>query len=181
MHFAPEPALGAVLKAQASAMQPRTFCAATVIFSLDLSNMPEIANGSFDIVIAFDVLEHVPDYQRALEEVRRILAPGGWGIFTVPQKDDLPETFEDPAIVTPADRPGISVNGTICGCSETISRPSLRAWHLKSASSTNPASAPDRSEKAVLFLLSFPRARWRRITGRSTFPGSMMAPDNYGP
>jgi SAM-dependent methyltransferase len=104
LHFAPEPALSAVLKAQASRYATADFLRGDCEFSLDLSNMPEIANGSFDIVIAFDVLEHVPDYQRALEEVRRILAPGGWGIFTVPQKDDLAETFEDSAIVTRADR-----------------------------------------------------------------------------
>jgi ubiquinone/menaquinone biosynthesis C-methylase UbiE len=66
--------------------------------------MPEIRNESFDVVIAFDVLEHVPDYRKALEEVYRILSPKGFGVFTVPQKDNLLVTYEDPAIVAPQDR-----------------------------------------------------------------------------
>ena len=71
---------------------------------LDLSNMIDLENGTYDIVIAFDVLEHVPDYENAIDEVNRILTDGGWGIFTVPQKDDLLITYEDSTIVTPEDR-----------------------------------------------------------------------------
>jgi SAM-dependent methyltransferase len=104
LHFAPEPVLGAILKGQAARYTTADFLRDDCDFSLDLSNMPQMENGSFDIVIAFDVLEHVPDYRKALEEVRRVLSPGGWGVFTVPQKDDLAQTFEDPAIVSPRDR-----------------------------------------------------------------------------
>src|SRR5271157_1362217 len=46
---------------------------------LDISNMLEVESGSFDIVIAFDVLEHVPSYQKALGEVQRILSSRGFG------------------------------------------------------------------------------------------------------
>ena len=70
---------------------------------LDMSNM-EVQDASYDIVMAFDVLEHVPDYKKALEEVYRVLKPGGFGIFTVPQKDNLLETYEDPNIITSKER-----------------------------------------------------------------------------
>jgi ubiquinone/menaquinone biosynthesis C-methylase UbiE len=66
--------------------------------------MPQVKNESFDVVIAFDVLEHVPDYQRALEEIHRILSAGGYALITVPQKDHLPTTYEDPSIVTGEER-----------------------------------------------------------------------------
>ncbi len=69
-----------------------------------MSSMEAVGSGSFDIVIAFDVLEHVPDYPKALGEVQRILSDGGYAIFTVPQKDGLVETQEDPAINTPEQR-----------------------------------------------------------------------------
>lgn len=40
--------------------------------------------GSWDLVVHSDTLEHVPDPRRALAECRRVLAPGGRCIFTVP-------------------------------------------------------------------------------------------------
>ena len=71
---------------------------------IDMSYMPKINSESFDVLIAFDVLEHVPDYKNALEEVYRVLSSRGVAIFTVPQKDNLAATYEDPTIVTPEDR-----------------------------------------------------------------------------
>lgn len=39
---------------------------------------------SFDFVLSFDVLEHIPDYKSALLEIYRCLRPGGALILTVP-------------------------------------------------------------------------------------------------
>lgn len=41
-------------------------------------------NGIFDYVISSDVLEHVPNPDRALKEIYRVLKPGGCHLFTVP-------------------------------------------------------------------------------------------------
>ena len=41
-------------------------------------------NGSFDLVCAFDVVEHVEDDQRAVSELIRVCKPGGYVIVTVP-------------------------------------------------------------------------------------------------
>jgi SAM-dependent methyltransferase len=49
----------------------------------DLCALP-FEDGSFDIVLATDVLEHVPDDVRALSELYRVLAPRGHAIVTVP-------------------------------------------------------------------------------------------------
>ncbi len=56
------------------------------------------------MVIAFDVLEHVPNYKIALQEIRRILNDSGIAILTVPQRDNLPETYEDRNILLPKER-----------------------------------------------------------------------------
>src|SRR6202021_2633687 len=42
-------------------------------------------SGSFDRVIAAEVLEHIPDDRRALAELARVLRPGGTIAVTVPR------------------------------------------------------------------------------------------------
>lgn len=42
------------------------------------------ADSSFDFVLSFDVLEHVPDYRSALAEFHRVLKPGGRVLLSVP-------------------------------------------------------------------------------------------------
>ena len=49
----------------------------------DATAMP-FADGSFDVVIAAEVLEHIPADQAALREISRVLAPGGTAAVTVP-------------------------------------------------------------------------------------------------
>lgn len=43
-----------------------------------------VRDNSVDAVLALDVFEHIPDDARAVEEVRRILKPGGALVATVP-------------------------------------------------------------------------------------------------
>jgi SAM-dependent methyltransferase len=49
----------------------------------DATAMPFPA-GSFDIVIAAEVLEHIPPDQDAMDEISRVLRPGGLAAVTVP-------------------------------------------------------------------------------------------------
>jgi SAM-dependent methyltransferase len=57
--------------------------AAAVCAAGDATRMP-FADGSFDVIIAAEILEHVPADQAALREIRRVLAPGGTVAVTVP-------------------------------------------------------------------------------------------------
>ena len=41
-------------------------------------------DGAFDLVSAFDVLEHVPDDRKAITEIFRVLKRGGYALITVP-------------------------------------------------------------------------------------------------
>lgn len=47
-------------------------------------------DGSFDVVLTSDILEHVRHPRRAMEEIARVLSPGGWHVCTVPLQWPMP-------------------------------------------------------------------------------------------
>jgi len=49
-------------------------------------------DASFDLVLTSDTLEHVPDPIKGLQEIRRVLRPGGRHLFTVPVDPRLAKT-----------------------------------------------------------------------------------------
>jgi SAM-dependent methyltransferase len=51
------------------------------------------ADSTFDVILAFEVLEHIPDYSRAVSEMFRVLRPGGRLLFSVPFLIDRVETL----------------------------------------------------------------------------------------
>ncbi len=58
------------------------------------------SDASFDLVLTSETLEHVPDLDAALREIRRVLAPGGRHIFTIPVLPQTSKTFPR-AVVLP--------------------------------------------------------------------------------
>jgi len=101
LHFAPEAVVTSALVRDAGRYVTADFRKQNVDLRLDMSDMRTLADGSFDLVVACDVLEHVPDDSAALREIRRVLSTQGWAILTVPQKDHLPTKYENPAMDTP--------------------------------------------------------------------------------
>ncbi len=41
-------------------------------------------NGRFRLIVSFQVIEHIVDYQKYLGEIKRVLSPGGIALFTTP-------------------------------------------------------------------------------------------------
>ncbi len=52
----------------------------------ELQRLP-FTDNQFDCVVSIDVLEHLPDDQPFLAEIRRVLQPGGTAVVTVPNGD----------------------------------------------------------------------------------------------
>ena len=69
----------------------------------DICDLP-FKNGSFDFILCNHVLEHIPDDEKAMQELYRILKPGGTAILQIPQELDRAETFQDNSITDPKER-----------------------------------------------------------------------------
>jgi SAM-dependent methyltransferase len=68
----------------------------------DIRNVP-FASESFDLLYTMGTIEHIDEYQQALNEVHRVLKVGGRAIIGVPHKWDL---FLRPVLVKVLDRFG---------------------------------------------------------------------------
>ena len=71
---------------------------------VDITDMALYANDSIDMFLCSHILEHVPDDQKAMRELHRILKPGGFGIVMVPIITVLQDTHEDTSITSPEGR-----------------------------------------------------------------------------
>ncbi len=61
----------------------------------DLTNL-NFSGNTFDAIVCYHVLEHIPEDRRAMEELYGVLKPGGWAILQVPIWAE--KTVEDPAV-----------------------------------------------------------------------------------
>ena len=109
LHFAPEKLLEKRLKKLTLTYKTADFFTegysyGKIDYNLDISNMKHIPDQTFDCVIACDVLEHVIRHKEGMKEVYRVLSNNGYCIFTVPQKDNLKETYEDFSITDVKER-----------------------------------------------------------------------------
>lgn len=55
-------------------------------FERMLGEVLRFADSSFDLVVSFDVLEHIPDVDGHMREVARVLRPGGHYLLQTPNK-----------------------------------------------------------------------------------------------
>jgi SAM-dependent methyltransferase len=62
-----------------------------------------INSNTFDAALCIHVLEHIEDDRAAIDELYRILKPGGWAVVSVPLRLEQP-THEDPLITDPEER-----------------------------------------------------------------------------
>lgn len=69
----------------------------------DICNLP-FEDNSFDFILCNHVLEHIPDDEKAMKELYRVLSPGGTAILQIPQDLRRAETFEDDTITNPKER-----------------------------------------------------------------------------
>lgn len=64
----------------------RTYRRPNLSFLVARAEQMPFRDGSFDLVVAFEVIEHLEDWQALLAEARRLLAPGGQFIVSTPNR-----------------------------------------------------------------------------------------------
>jgi SAM-dependent methyltransferase len=69
----------------------------------DLHHAP-FEDNTFDVIFCNHVLEHVENAEQCISELYRMMKPGGFGIFQIPQDVNRYETYEDKSIVSEKDR-----------------------------------------------------------------------------
>jgi SAM-dependent methyltransferase len=107
LHFAPEQAFYKLFRNQKNIDYTTTDLFSPLAdVKADICNLP-FEDNSYDIIFCNHVLEHIPDDTKAMQELYRILKPGGMGIFQIPQDLSREFTFSDDSITNQKERAAI--------------------------------------------------------------------------
>lgn len=104
LHFAPEQEFFKRFKKQTNIEYTTTDLLSPLAdVKADICNLP-FEDNAYDIIFCNHVLEHIPDDTKAMQELFRVLKPGGMGIFQIPQDLSRASTFTDDTIVDQKER-----------------------------------------------------------------------------
>ena len=104
LHFAPEQEFYKRFKKQTNIEYTTTDLLSPLAdVKADICNLP-FEDNAYDILFCNHVLEHIPDDTKAMQELYRVLKPGGMGIFQIPQDLSRATTFSDNTIIDQKER-----------------------------------------------------------------------------
>lgn len=104
LHFAPEQAFYHIFKNQSNIQYTTTDLFSPLAdIKADICNLP-FEDNQYDIIFCNHVLEHIPDDIKAMQELFRVLKPGGMAIIQIPQDLSRTTTFSDDSITNQKER-----------------------------------------------------------------------------
>jgi predicted SAM-dependent methyltransferase len=107
LHFAPEQEFYKRFKKQNNIEYVTTDLLSPLAdVKADICNLP-FADNDFDILFCNHVLEHIPDDTKAMQELYRVLKPGGMAVLQIPQDLKREKTFSDNSITGQKERAAI--------------------------------------------------------------------------
>ena len=107
LHFAPEQEFYKRFKKQTNIDYTTTDLLSPLAdVKADICNLP-FEDNTYDVIFCNHVLEHIPDDTKAMQELYRVLKPGGTGIFQIPQDLTRATTFSDDNITDQKERAAI--------------------------------------------------------------------------
>ncbi len=104
LHFAPEQAFYNRFRKQKNLNYTTTDLESPLAdVKADICNLP-FESDLYDVILCNHVLEHIPDDTKAMQELYRVLKPGGMAILQIPQDLSREKTFEDNSIIDKKER-----------------------------------------------------------------------------
>ena len=104
LHFAPEQAFYKLFRKQKNLDYTTTDLFSPLAdVKADICNLP-FEDNQYDVILCNHVLEHIPDDTKAMQELYRVLKPGGMAILQIPQDLKREVTFADDSITDPKER-----------------------------------------------------------------------------
>jgi len=104
LHFAPEQEFYKRFKKQTNIDYTTTDLLSPLAdVKADICNLP-FEDNTYDVIFCNHVLEHIPNDTKAMQELYRVLKPGGMGIFQIPQDLARATTFSDDSITNQKER-----------------------------------------------------------------------------
>ena len=104
LHFAPEQAFYKLFRNQKNLEYTTTDLLSPLAdVKADICDLP-FEDNQYDIILCNHVLEHIPDDTKAMQELYRVLKPGGMAILQIPQDLSRATTFSDDSIVDQKER-----------------------------------------------------------------------------
>ncbi|MBP1225879.1 class I SAM-dependent methyltransferase [Flavobacterium sp. 1355] len=104
LHFAPEQAFYKRFRKQKNLDYTTTDLLSPLAdVKADICNLP-FKDNEYDVILCNHVLEHIPDDTKAMQELFRVLKPGGMAILQIPQDLSREVTFADDSITDQKER-----------------------------------------------------------------------------
>ena len=104
LHFAPEQAFYKLFRNQKNIDYTTTDLFSPLAdVKADICNLP-FEDNKYDVILCNHVLEHIPDDTKAMQELYRVLKPGGMAILQIPQDLNRAVTFTDDTITNQKER-----------------------------------------------------------------------------
>ena len=104
LHFAPEQAFYKLFRNQKNLDYTTTDLFSPLAdVKADICNLP-FEDNQYDVILCNHVLEHIPDDTKAMQELYRVLKPGGMAILQIPQDLSRATTFSDDTITDQKER-----------------------------------------------------------------------------
>ena len=107
LHFAPEQEFYKRFKKQKNIQYTTTDLFSPLAdIKADICDLP-FKDNEYDVIFCNHVLEHIPDDTKAMQELYRVLKPGGMAILQIPQNLNRATTFSDDSITDEKERAAI--------------------------------------------------------------------------